>query len=235
MALTYLYHGSQTAVSAPSVEKCKPHNDYGRGFYCTQSEELAKEWACQEGIDGFANKYAIDLEKLDIIDLNSEPYNILHWLTILLENRIFDIAAPIMLEGAEWLRENFHVDTSHADVIKGYRADDSYFQFARTFLQNTITLEQLSRAMRLGELGEQYVLKSRQAFDSMQFISALPAGSAVYWPHRSARDSKARADFKAILQEPRTSTKGKAGSRTQRIYISTLMDMEEDELDACLR
>ena len=44
-----LFHGSPVIVKEPSLEKGKPYNDYGRGFYCTEHVELAKEWACASG------------------------------------------------------------------------------------------------------------------------------------------------------------------------------------------
>ena len=30
-----LYHGSYVAVEAPDLRKCRPHKDFGRGFYVT--------------------------------------------------------------------------------------------------------------------------------------------------------------------------------------------------------
>ena len=41
-----LYHGSDSIVKSPEYGKGKFYNDYGRGFYCTENKELAKEWAC---------------------------------------------------------------------------------------------------------------------------------------------------------------------------------------------
>lgn len=41
-----IYHGSQQIVEVPQFGVGKPYNDYGQGFYCTESSELAKEWAC---------------------------------------------------------------------------------------------------------------------------------------------------------------------------------------------
>ena len=41
-----IYHGSQQIVEVPQFGVGKPYNDYGQGFYCTESPELAKEWAC---------------------------------------------------------------------------------------------------------------------------------------------------------------------------------------------
>ena len=38
----------------------KVYNDYGQGFYCTESLELAKEWSCAEREDGYVNQYEMD-------------------------------------------------------------------------------------------------------------------------------------------------------------------------------
>ena len=38
-----IYHGSDHIVKTPRYHGGKPHNDYGYGFYCTESSEMAKE------------------------------------------------------------------------------------------------------------------------------------------------------------------------------------------------
>ena len=43
-----LYHGSLEIISTPMYGQGKVYNDYGQGFYCTESLELAKEWSCAE-------------------------------------------------------------------------------------------------------------------------------------------------------------------------------------------
>lgn len=42
-----LYHGSEKILEKPVYGFGRTDNDYGRGFYCTEDRELAKEWACQ--------------------------------------------------------------------------------------------------------------------------------------------------------------------------------------------
>ena len=59
MSKLLLYHGSQRIVSKPQFGQGKIYNDYGRGFYCTEDKELAKEWACPAADDGFANSYEL--------------------------------------------------------------------------------------------------------------------------------------------------------------------------------
>lgn len=68
------------------------------------------------------------------------------------------------------------------DVIRGYRADDSYFSFASAFINNTISLTQLEKAMMLGNLGEQVVLKSKTAFSKLEFLGSEFAEKKLYYP-----------------------------------------------------
>ena len=172
MSNLILYHGSPEIVRKPEFGKGKPYNDYGQGFYCTESLDLAKEWACGENTDGVVNRYEINTAELHILNLNSEKYTILHWLALLTKYRGVRISTPTMKRGIEWLNEHFLPEIEHYDAIIGYRADDSYFSFARAFVKNEISLNQLSYAMRLGELGEQFVLKSEKAFSLIRFISS---------------------------------------------------------------
>ena len=37
-----LYHGSSFIIEQPQFGKGNPFNDYGLGFYCTETLELAK-------------------------------------------------------------------------------------------------------------------------------------------------------------------------------------------------
>lgn len=190
-----LYHGSPRIIQTPAFGAGNPHNDYGLGFYCTQSPELAMEWACSADSGGYANRYFFDMQGLAVLDL-SDGYHILNWLSILLENRIFDASSAVAAQGKEYLTRVFLPNYQDYDVIIGYRADDSYFSFASAFLNNTISLAQLKKAMYLGKLGEQVVLKSKQAFSRLSFEEAIVAERTVYYPKRAARDSEARAAFR---------------------------------------
>lgn len=201
MGKTTIYHSSSEIIEKPQFGKGKIYNDYGRGFYCTQHIEFAKEWACTEDIDGYVNKYEIDLSKLNVLNLSSDEYTILHWLAILMKNRTVRLSTPIMKRGCEWLIEHFTPDTKGCDVIVGYRADDSYFSFARAFVNNEISLNQLSYAMRLGKLGEQIVLKSEKAFDEINFLSYEVCDNTIYYAKRKARDDETRKAFNAELEK----------------------------------
>ena len=86
---TILYHGSEYLIENPQFGKGSLHNDYGRGFYCTENIELAKEWACGKQTNGYANIYELDMSDLKCLNLNSKEYNILNWLAILADNRTY--------------------------------------------------------------------------------------------------------------------------------------------------
>lgn len=196
-----IYHGSSQIVQKPIFGAGKPYNDYGQGFYCTEHLELAKEWACNEERDGYANQYELDTKGLQILNLSSSKYTILHWLTLLLEFRGLRLSTPVMAKGSAWLKEHFLINLDDYDLITGYRADDSYFSFARAFVNNEISLNQLSYAMRLGKLGEQIVLKSPKAFEHIKFISYDVADNQIYYMRRKKRDIDARNAFFAELEK----------------------------------
>lgn len=101
---------------------------------------MAAEWAVTKNRDGFVNCYGFDTDELSILNLCAENYSVLNWLCILIENRIFDSNNEIVVTGKKYLLEHYSIDYTDYDVIRGWRADDSYFSYARAFLNNTISL-----------------------------------------------------------------------------------------------
>lgn len=196
-----LYHGSEQIVEVPTFGLGKEHNDFGLGFYCTQSEELAKEWAVSSVRNGFSNCYTLDTEYLNILNLNSPDYTILNWIAVLVEHRVFPIKTPVARRAKRYLIDNFGINVNAFDLITGYRADDSYFDYAESFLNNAISVEQLAKAMRLGKLGEQIVIKSKFAFSRIKFEGFEPAEQQQYYPLRKARDDEANQHYLEMLEE----------------------------------
>ena len=132
---------------------------------------------------------------LKILNLNSKEYNIIHWVSVLLKNRKVTLTSDIEQEGMYYILDNFPVDTESYDVIIGYRADDSYFSYARDFLSNTITVKRLTQVMRLGNLGNQIVIKSKLAFSRLQFLGYEVAPQGIHYPLRKKRDELARSAY----------------------------------------
>ena len=104
-----LYHGSQEIIETPRFGLGKKNNDFGQGFYCTESEELAKEWATSAGRDGYANRYLVDAEYLRILNLNSPEYTVLNWIAVLIEHRLFTPSTPVESQARNYLIRNLLV------------------------------------------------------------------------------------------------------------------------------
>lgn len=221
-----IYHGSNHIIEHPVFGAGKAYNDYGLGFYCTDTLEMAKEWGVSKDKSGYANCYELETDGLSILDLNNDSYCILHWLAILLKNREFDIPSPLALEAKEYLLKNFLIDYTAYDAMIGYRADDSYFSFAQDFINGAISYRQLGNAMRLGKLGQQFVLKSQLAFGRLSFIGYEVAISDEWYAKKMERDKSARREY---FDEERN--RRQPGD----IYITQIIDEEMKPNDERLR
>ena len=221
-----LSHGSPSIIEKPQFGYGKVYNDYGLGFYCTDSLEMAKEWGVAQNRNGYANRYELDCEGLKILDLNGPSFNILHWLAVLLENREFDVPSGLALEAKEYILNTFRVDYQSQDAIIGYRADDSYFSFAQDFINGTISYRQLNNAMHLGKLGQQFVLKSKQAFDRIQFLGYEVADHDEWYAKKMLRDRSARREYFSVERNKR---------QRGDLYITQILDEEMKPDDERLR
>ena len=222
----FLWHGSERILPKPVWGKGKPYNDYGTGFYCTESRDMAMEWAVQRNHDGYANRYLLHEEELSILYLNRDAWCILHWLAVLLENRTFETRAPLAAEAKEYLITHFMPPYKDYDLIVGYQADDSYFSFAQDFLNGTISVRQLRNAMHLGRLGEQIVLKSKKAFEHLQFLNYEIADTQIWYTRRQQRDKSARQNYFDLERNRR---------RKDDLYILQIIDEEVTADDPRLR
>lgn len=196
-----IFHGSEKIIEHPIWGGGRKNNDFGIGFYCTESLELAKEWAVSSLRDGFANKYTLDTKYLNILNLNSSAYTILNWIAVLVEHRLFSITTPVARRAKSYLVEKFSVNVNAFDIVTGYRADDSYFDYAESFINNAISVEQLAQAMKLGKLGEQIVIKSKYAFTKLKYEGFEVAEQGKYYVHRKSRNDEANRQYFEMLDK----------------------------------
>lgn len=224
--LKKIYHGSDHIIEQPVFGAGKAYNDYGLGFYCTDTLEMAKEWGVSKDKSGYANCYELETDGLSILALHDNGRCILHWLTILLQNRDFDIPSGLALEAKEYLLANFSIAYAGYDAIIGYRADDSYFSFAQDFINGTISYRQLGNALRLGKLGQQFVLKSRLAFERLRFTGYEIADRSEWYAKKMTRDKTARREYFNVENNHR---------QRGDIYITQMMDEEMKPDDVRLR
>ena len=199
-----LLHGTDHIIEVPDIHIGNPHNDYGKGFYCTRADEIAREWACKKNTDGFVNIYAFDTEGLNTLNLMDGKHSILNWIALLLQYRTFKLDSEIANDARDYIIEHYSVDLSDFDVVIGYRADDSYFQYAESFVSNALPLRSLNKALRLGKLGEQTVVISEKGFNRLQFTDAYSVDKRIYYSKYIDRDTKARANYRKDLKSSKS-------------------------------
>lgn len=190
-----VYHGSDHVIQTPIYHGGKDDNDYGNGFYTTEYEERAKSWAALNGnpFHSIVNKYELDLDGLHVLDL--ADFGVLSWIAEVVSNR------GTIQESAEILGrrivEIYKVDTSSYDILKGYRADDSYTQVIEAFLLNQINIAEVERLFYKGSLGNQIFLKSEKAFKQIHWVESYETPSNVQY---AEADLRARQDVNKFMQ-----------------------------------
>lgn len=192
-----LYHGSDHIIERPVFGFGKSDNDYGSGFYTTEVRERAEEWAVLYGSgNAVVNCYTLDTDGLNIFDLDSSGP--LAWIAEVISNR--GVSSVVAKSFAGEFVNKYKPNTEHADMITGYRADDSYGDVIEAFLSGELTIEEVQRLFWKGELGRQVFIKSERAFDRLTFVghdkpqNDLQAGERII---------KARQDVIRFIQNRR--------------------------------
>lgn len=173
MGKIILYHGSPNKVVVPQFGFGEGKHDYGKGFYLTENIELAKEWAvCRpDEMNGWVHKYELETDDLRILDF--QEHNILSWLAELMKHRDASDSRRYKVLSKKFITE-YGIDTSEYDVIKGWRANASYFYIAKEFVRDNIDIEILEELLSLGGLGIQYCIKSELAYSKLTEVEDGP-------------------------------------------------------------
>lgn len=194
-----LYHGSPNKIVTPTFNLGEERHDYGKGFYLTADLNLAKEWAvCRpETESGYVHSFELNTDGLFIFDFEKE--NILCWLSEIMKHRDAADSKRYRVLSAKFI-EKFAKDTSKADVIKGWRANASYFYIAKAFVRDEIDIDILEDLMLLGELGIQWCIKSEKAYQQIKKTgTVIPVDYHEFNVKYNERDANARTRMKALI------------------------------------
>ena len=169
MAIITLYHGTPDKIVTPTYGKGDDKHDYGRGFYLTEDIELAKEWAvCRPNEEnGWVHKYELETEGLSVLDFQEK--DVLSWLAELMKHRDAADSKRYRVLSQKFI-DKYGIDTSAYDVIKGWRANASYFYIAKEFVRDNIDIDILEELLSLGSLGIQYCIKTEKAYSHLREI-----------------------------------------------------------------
>ena len=215
MSLMTVYHGSSKIIKLPEYGVGGENNDYGKGFYLTEYSYLAGEWAVLwTRKNGYINEYAYNTGELFSEDIEShspalkiltlDSLSVESWIAVLLDNREGDfLEDPISEDTAVKFKHKYLPALSEYDIITGWRADDSYFRYAEDFVAGRLSLENLEKALKFGDLGQQICIKSEDAFDKRrwEFVTAHNAKVEHFYRAASNRDSEARKGYSNLIKD----------------------------------
>ncbi len=195
-----LYHGTSDKIVTPTFGRGDDRHDYGRGFYLTEDVQLAKEWAvCRPNEkNGWVHKYILDIKELKILDF--EKYNTLAWLAELMKHRNAADSKRYRVLSEKFIAK-YSMDTAEFDVIRGWRANASYFYIAREFVRDNIDIDILEKLLFLGGLGIQYCIKSELAFSKLTEVKddILSVDYAEFNDRYNQRDAAARNNMRRLI------------------------------------
>lgn len=195
-----LFHGTPDKIVTPVFGRGENKHDYGKGFYLTENLELAKEWAVSRpnNVNGWIHKYELKTDDLNILDFQRE--NVLCWLAELMKHREASDSRRYRMLAKKFI-EKYGIDTSDCDVIKGWRANASYFYIAKEFVRDNVDIDILEELLSLGGLGIQYCIKSEKAYSKLHEIEDELAvvNYAEFNPKYNSRDVMARKNMKELI------------------------------------
>jgi len=197
-----LFHGSQIRDFVPTYGLGRDDHDYGRGFYTTADRELGREWAVgqQAAADGWLHAYEIDLSPLRVFDF--EQAGVLAWIAELMRHRPADDTPTYRRDAGRFIAK-YGVDLSEYDLVKGWRADASYFFIAQMFTRNQVDVSLLKDLLSLGDLGLQYFIKSERAFSALHEIEGEKerVSAETYRPRFNVRDVAAHRKMRELVYD----------------------------------
>lgn len=200
MGKVILFHGTPNKIVVPTFGHGDEKHDYGKGFYLTENLELAKEWAVCRPNDnnGWVHKFELTTEGLKILDF--QEMNVLSWLAELMKHRDAADSKRYRMLAKKFI-EKYGVNTNEFDIIKGWRANASYFYIAKEFVRDNIDIDILEQLLSLGSLGIQYCIKSESAYSKLCEVKneLLAVNYDEFNPKYNLRDVTARKNMKELI------------------------------------
>lgn len=97
---------------------------------------------------GWVHQYELDISELKILDFQEK--DVLSWLAELMKHRDAADSRRYRMLSKKFI-EKYGIDTEEYDVIKGWRANASYFYIAKEFVRDNIDIEILTELLSLGD------------------------------------------------------------------------------------
>ena len=195
-----LFHGSPNKVVNPTFGLGNDRHDYGRGFYLTEDIDLAKEWAvCRPNdTNGWVHKYELETDGLKILDFQQR--DALSWLAELMKHRDAADSKRYRMLAKKFI-DKYGIDTTGYDIMKGWRANASYFYIAKEFVRDNVDIDILEDLLSLGGLGIQYCIKTEKAYAHLREDAdgLLSVSYDEFNDKYNRRDDRARRNMRDLI------------------------------------
>ena len=156
-----LFHGSKAGIEGSlSLEKSRPNNDFGRGFYCGESMDQAITFVADHPAS------SLYIVGLDPAGLRSERFHVDEdWMLAVAWFR-----GRLSAYGGHPRVEAVRRRVGAADFVIAPIADNRMFEIIDSFADGDITDLQCRHSLAATNLGNQYAFVSQGALDRVSLI-----------------------------------------------------------------
>ncbi len=141
-----LYHTSKIEIKDPDIKHGRINADFGQGFYTSPDLEFSQKWADSSSV---INVYELSLKGLNIKEFNQS----IEWYEYIYNNRN---------GGSDYLSEY--------DLIIGPISNDTLYDTWGVLTSGLIDKDKSFKALCVGNIYTQVVLKSEKAKENLKFI-----------------------------------------------------------------
>ena len=156
-----LFHGSNTAIQVVDFAKCKPHKDFGQGFYLAEIEKQAIQMA-RRTVSIYGGEPVVTVFEFDkAAAFNNSSLSIKHF-----ENPNEEWALFVMGN-----RSRAQIQPMHEyDIVIGPVADDTIATLIRNFDDGIIDLPTLVNGLKYKKISSQYFFHSQEAVAYLKIL-----------------------------------------------------------------
>lgn len=155
-----VYHGSDQIVSRPRILNPNRHMDFGKGFYTTESEEQAENWAIKimnrrNSIQAFVSIYEYEIsDDLKVLKFDAPTEE---WFDFVYSNRL------------DVIKHDF-------DIIIGPVADDGIVQTIFRYDEGLITKERAIMDLKTTKFDGQVLFHTDKSLERLTYVGYKEVG-----------------------------------------------------------
>jgi hypothetical protein len=154
-----VYHGSSVPIDEIDLSKCKPHKDFGRGFYVTKLYEQARIWADTIGKESLSGGFVTEFEFHEYVFEDDE-----------LRTLRFEDYDDAWLDFVAFNRNKLNKVKHGYDIVEGPVADDYVSYRIKLYLRGKLSRARFLEELKFKRPTHQICLCSKRALQAIEAI-----------------------------------------------------------------